>query len=64
MQDGPVAGRPAVVTGHLVGVFGPAAVVALELVLGVSVARVDAVGTRVRRELQKNQAGGRGINHH
>ena len=42
----------AVVAGHLVGVLGPAAVVALELVLGVAVARVDAVGARVRRQLQ------------
>ena len=45
-------GMAAVVAGHLVGVFGPAAVVALELVLGVAVARVDAVGARVRRQLQ------------
>ena len=56
VEDGPVSVGPAVVAGHLVGVFGPAAVVALELVLGVAVARVDAVGARVGRELQDIQA--------
>ena len=54
MKYGPVAVRPAVVTGHFVGVLRPATVVALELVLRVSVARVYAVGARVRRELKKD----------
>ena len=54
MEYGPVAVRPAVVAGHFVGVFRPAAVVALELMLRVSVTRVYAVSARVRRELKND----------